>query len=78
MNYPQENIKPYNSDEEKGKQVEEMFNNIAPAYDTLNHTLSFGIDKHWRRKAIKFLKAFFTKEDNGCGNRYWRFCHSSV
>ena len=62
MNYPQENIKPYNSDEEKGKQVEEMFNNIAPAYDTLNHTLSFGIDKHWRRKAIKFLKPFSPKK----------------
>lgn len=58
MNYPQENIKPYNSDEKKGRQVEKMFDNIASAYDKLNHTLSFGIDKIWRRKAIKFLRPF--------------------
>ena len=32
-----------------------MFNNIAPAYDTLNHRLSWNIDKGWRRKAIKAL-----------------------
>lgn len=35
-----------------------MFNNIAPAYDKLNHTLSLGIDKFWRRKAINWLKPF--------------------
>ena len=32
-----------------------MFDNIAPKYDFLNHFLSFGIDKIWRRKAIKLL-----------------------
>lgn len=32
-----------------------MFNNIAHSYDTLNHTLSFGIDKIWRRRVIKPL-----------------------
>ena len=39
-NYPQESIKPYNEDEKKSIQVERMFDNIAPAYDQLNHTLS--------------------------------------
>ena len=57
-NYPQESIKPYNEDEKKSVQVERMFDNIAPAYDQLNHTLSWGIDKSWRKKAIKWLKPF--------------------
>lgn len=29
-----------------------MFNDIAPWYDFLNHFLSFGIDRMWRRKVI--------------------------
>ncbi len=33
--------------------VEEMFNGIAPRYDLLNHLLSFGIDKLWRRRLVK-------------------------
>lgn len=32
-----------------------MFDHIAPKYDFLNHFLSFGIDKIWRRKAIRLL-----------------------
>ena len=57
-NYPQENIKPYNEEEKKSVQVERMFDNIAPAYDQLNHTLSWGIDRSWRKKAINWLKPF--------------------
>lgn len=53
--YPQEEIKPYEGREEKHVQVERMFDNIAPTYDKLNHTLSWGIDRHWRRRAIKTL-----------------------
>lgn len=34
-----------------------MFNNIAAKYDFLNHFLSLGIDKIWRRKAINLLKS---------------------
>ncbi len=33
--YKQEEIKPYGKEGEKGKLVEEMFDNIAPTYDTL-------------------------------------------
>ena len=51
MNYPQEYIKPYGNEGKKSEQVEEMFDNIAPAYDKLNHTLSMGIDRSWRKKA---------------------------
>ena len=36
----------------KKDQVAEMFNNIAGRYDFLNHFLSMGIDKGWRKKAI--------------------------
>ena len=54
--YKQEEIKPYN-DGEKASQVEQMFDNIAPTYDTLNHRLSWDIDRGWRRKAIATLKA---------------------
>ncbi len=36
----------------KKDQVADMFNNIAGNYDFLNHFLSMGIDKGWRKKAI--------------------------
>ena len=44
-------IKPYRSEGGKKEQVAEMFNNIAPKYDFLNHFLSMGIDKIWRKNA---------------------------
>ncbi len=58
MDYPQEQVKPYGAAEPKRQQVEEMFNNIAPTYDRLNHTLSLGIDRRWRRRAISTLKPY--------------------
>jgi demethylmenaquinone methyltransferase/2-methoxy-6-polyprenyl-1,4-benzoquinol methylase len=45
-------ITPYNEQESKTKQVSRMFDRIAPYYDFLNHFLSLGIDRGWRRKAI--------------------------
>lgn len=60
--YRQEQIKPYDSEGDKGAQVEEMFDNIAPTYDRLNHRLSCDIDKGWRRKAIAQLKPFAPRE----------------
>ncbi|HMQ50018.1 MAG TPA: bifunctional demethylmenaquinone methyltransferase/2-methoxy-6-polyprenyl-1,4-benzoquinol methylase UbiE [Saprospiraceae bacterium] len=33
-----------------------MFDRIAPYYDFLNHFLSLGIDKSWRKKAIRQIK----------------------
>ncbi len=52
-------ISPYqDSDKNKKAQVEEMFDNIAPKYDFLNHSLSLGIDKLWRKKAIRILSKF--------------------
>jgi demethylmenaquinone methyltransferase/2-methoxy-6-polyprenyl-1,4-benzoquinol methylase len=48
-------ITPYNSTDDKKDQVAEMFDNIAPKYDFLNHLLSMGIDITWRKKAIKII-----------------------
>ena len=56
--YKQEEIKPYDGKIEKGKLVEQMFDHIAPTYDTLNHRLSWDIDKGWRRKAINQLAPY--------------------
>ncbi len=56
MTYEQEKIKPYSKEGRKVEQVEAMFDHIAHAYDRLNHTLSWGIDKWWRRKAIRQLQ----------------------
>lgn len=56
--YEQEKINPYGKNGNKTKLVEEMFDNIAPTYDTLNHRLSWNIDKGWRKKAIKQLAPF--------------------
>ena len=55
--YKQESIKPYN-DGEKAQQVEVMFDHIAPTYDTLNHRLSWNIDRGWRKKAINELQPY--------------------
>lgn len=49
-------VKPYNRQEtSKKEEVAEMFDNISKRYDFLNHFLSMGIDKGWRKKAIRLL-----------------------
>lgn len=51
-------VVPYKEKEgSKKAQVAEMFDNISPRYDFLNHFLSLGIDILWRKKAVKELKA---------------------
>ena len=37
----------------KKEKVREMFDNIAPTYDKLNHVLSMNVDKLWRRHALR-------------------------
>jgi len=50
-------VKPYKTEVgSKKSQVAGMFNNIATKYDFLNHFLSLGIDKIWRKRAINLLK----------------------
>lgn len=57
--------------EEHARRVREMFANIAPRYDLLNHLLSVNIDKRWRRRVVRNLKALIQPDarvlDVGCG-----------
>ncbi len=49
-------VKPYSQTGSKKEQVSNMFDNISHYYDFLNHFLSLGIDRGWRRKAIGLLR----------------------
>ncbi|WP_282569130.1 bifunctional demethylmenaquinone methyltransferase/2-methoxy-6-polyprenyl-1,4-benzoquinol methylase UbiE [Chryseobacterium nepalense] len=49
-------ITPYNSEATKKSQVEDMFDNIAPKYDLLNHVLSMKIDVLWRNTLVSWMK----------------------
>ncbi|MFI3331997.1 MAG: bifunctional demethylmenaquinone methyltransferase/2-methoxy-6-polyprenyl-1,4-benzoquinol methylase UbiE [Rikenellaceae bacterium] len=50
-------MKPYNKENKtKSEEVNEMFNNIAPTYDSLNHILSLNIDRRWRRQVVKIVE----------------------
>ncbi len=55
--YNHDNVIP-DSDSKLGKkeQVAAMFDSIAGKYDFFNRFLSLGIDKGWRKKAIKYVK----------------------
>ena len=49
-----EHINPYRDDSRsKGEQVQEMFDNIAPAYDFMNRAMTFGLDRVWLRALLK-------------------------
>lgn len=52
-----EEINPYDDGRNKTSQVREMFDNIAPAYDFMNRAMTLGIDKLWRRKAVRMVAA---------------------
>ena len=49
-------MKPYNTTKTKKEEVRDMFDNIAPTYDKLNHILSFSIDKMWRRRVVRLVR----------------------
>ena len=44
------------ADLSKKEVVRLMFDDISPKYDFLNHFLSFGIDRSWRRKLVQILR----------------------
>lgn len=55
-------IKPNPASEaSKKQQVEEMFDNISPRYDFLNHFLSLGVDYSWRTKVRRNVNSFGAK-----------------
>lgn len=49
-------MKPYNEEQSKKEQVEQMFDNIAPTYDKLNHIMSLNIDRMWRRRVMRIVR----------------------
>ena len=53
----------------KKEHVREMFDGIASKYDQLNHLLSLGIDRGWRRKSLRQLEPALGKVllDVACG-----------
>ncbi|MCH5328076.1 MAG: bifunctional demethylmenaquinone methyltransferase/2-methoxy-6-polyprenyl-1,4-benzoquinol methylase UbiE [Coprobacter sp.] len=54
--YKAESILPYNGQEKKSVQIRQMFDAIAPSYDLLNRTMTWGIDRRWRKTAVKMLR----------------------
>lgn len=49
-------VKPYaGEDGTKKEQVARMFDNISARYDFLNHFLSVGIDRGWRKKVVRLI-----------------------
>lgn len=43
--------------------VREMFGQVAPRYDLLNHLLSFHIDRWWRARTVALLKPVLRRPD---------------
>jgi demethylmenaquinone methyltransferase/2-methoxy-6-polyprenyl-1,4-benzoquinol methylase len=41
--------------DEKRRDVEEMFDRVAPRYDRMNRIISLGLDRGWRRKTVTAL-----------------------
>jgi demethylmenaquinone methyltransferase/2-methoxy-6-polyprenyl-1,4-benzoquinol methylase len=45
------------------KKVREMFTQIAPRYDMLNHLLSLQLDRLWRARAAKLLRSILSRPE---------------
>jgi demethylmenaquinone methyltransferase / 2-methoxy-6-polyprenyl-1,4-benzoquinol methylase len=48
---------------EASQKVREMFTQIAPHYDLLNHLLSFELDRLWRARAARRLRPILDRPD---------------
>lgn len=54
--YKVEKVLPYDeNNQSKSTQVERMFDTIAHSYDRMNHTISWNLDKRWRRRSLMYL-----------------------
>src|SRR3954466_14416372 len=58
---------------EKRAYVKQIFSEIAPRYDLLNHLLSLNIDKRWRQRAIARLEVHRDQ-----GGRYLDLCAGTL
>ena len=53
-----EHIRHYScGDGSKGKEIADMFDNIAPAYDRMNRLMTFGLDRVWLRRTVSAVAA---------------------
>lgn len=52
---PTDRAREGGEEEDRERTVRRIFSEIAPRYDLLNHVLSLGIDRRWRRRAIERL-----------------------
>src|SRR5450755_4620378 len=48
---------------EASKRVREMFTQIAPRYDLLNHLLSLQLDRLWRARVARHLRPILARPD---------------
>ena len=39
----------------KAEKIQQLFDSIAKDYDKLNHILSLGVDRSWRKRALKWI-----------------------
>ena len=51
------------SEADASKKVREMFTEIAPTYDRINHVLSVQIDRIWRARTAKILQPILERAD---------------
>lgn len=51
------------SESDAGSKVREMFTQIAPRYDLLNHLLSLQLDKLWRARTARILRPILGRSD---------------
>src|SRR5205814_8693163 len=51
------------SEADASRKVREMFTQIAPRYDLLNHLLSLQLDRVWRARTARKLKAILDRPD---------------
>jgi demethylmenaquinone methyltransferase/2-methoxy-6-polyprenyl-1,4-benzoquinol methylase len=42
--------------DKSNNRIQQMFGEIAPRYDFLNHLLSLGVDLHWRRQTVRRVR----------------------
>src|SRR6516225_6764465 len=51
------------SEEDASRKVREMFTQIAPRYDLLNHLLSLQLDRLWRAQTARKLRPILSRPD---------------